>query len=204
MKEKFKNFSNWLKKKTKVFLTKAKEWLRKRLVKLKRKPNFIPLALLIVTCLVLNLNLTDYSDTVAQINEPGMGLTLFIITLCSFLTIITFATAFPNRKKPKIVSIILVCIMIFITINAQAVFYYFIHYATVLKEKPVEITADTAFILKAKSTTIVHIIFNAISFLSIVTIPIYGKLLQKINTKVDLEEEENYIDDIEFAKSELD
>ena len=49
-----------------------KEWLRKRMVTLKRKPNYIPLLMLVVSCLVFNLKLTSYSDTVAQVNEPGM------------------------------------------------------------------------------------------------------------------------------------
>jgi phosphoglycerol transferase MdoB-like AlkP superfamily enzyme len=116
--------------------------------------------------------------------------------------IIGFVTAFPNRQKPKIVSIILVCIMIIITIVGQAIFQYFIRYATELKSNPIKITSDQFYILSTKRNSIVHMIINAISLLLIFTIPVYGKLLKKINTKVDVEdviiEEINLVEDDEI------
>lgn len=165
-----------------------KEWLRKRMVTLKRKPYYFPLLMLVVSCLVFNLKLTSYSDTVAQVNEPGMGFCLFVTALCSYLSIIGFLTAFPNRKKPKIVSIILSSAMVVIQIGCQLIFHYFIRYGTELKENPIKITAAKAYILVAKTTCITHIIFLSITFLLIATMPLYGKLLKKINTTVHIEE----------------
>ncbi|MDD3999459.1 MAG: hypothetical protein PHX62_01010 [Bacilli bacterium] len=179
------------------FLPKFKEWLRKRLVILKHKPQQIPLLMLIISCLVFNLKLTSFSDTVAQINEPGMGICLFIIVLCSFLAIIGFLTAFPSRQKPKIISIILVCIMVIIQIAGQAIFHYFIRYGTEFKPNPIEITLAKQYISVAKNSSVTHMILNIISLFLIVTIPFYGKLLKRIDTSIKMEDLE--IEDLELV-----
>lgn len=197
-----KKISAWFRKKINIWKPIIKEWFRKKMVSLKRRPNIIPLLMIIISCFVLNLNLTAYSDTVAQINEPGMGLTLFVVTLCSFLMVIGFATSFPKRKNPKIISIILVCIMIIISIAGQALFYYFIIYGTELKANPIVITPAKRYITKAKITCIAHIVCNIISLLLIVTMPIYSKLLKRVNTQVEFDAEEVYIDKLELAEDE--
>jgi phosphoglycerol transferase MdoB-like AlkP superfamily enzyme len=192
-------------KKIKAFFQKqkpkSKEWFRKRLVTLKRRPFFIPLTMLIISCFVLNLSLTAYSDTVAQINEPGMGLTLFVIALCSYLTIVGFATAFPNRKKPKIASVVLVCLMLLISIGCQILFHYFIRYGTELKPNPIVITPSKAFILKAKKNSVAHAVCNFLSLLLIVTMPVYGKWLGKIDTSIKAVDE-IHIEKLELAEEE--
>jgi len=182
-------------------IPKIKEWFRKKLVTLKRRPFFIPLLMIIISCLVLNLSLTSYSNTVAQINLPGMGLTLFVLTLCSYLSVISFATAFPNRKKPKIASVVLVCLMILISIGCQLLLQYFIYYGTVLVENPVEITPEKMYILKAKNNSLTHIICNGVSLLLVVTMPLYSKLLKKINTRVKTDDE-IFIEGLELAEEE--
>jgi phosphoglycerol transferase MdoB-like AlkP superfamily enzyme len=174
-------------------IPKIKEWFRKKLVTLKRRPFFIPLLMIIISCLVLNLSLTSYSNTVAQINLPGMGLTLFVLTLCSYLSVISFATAFPNRKKPKIASVVLVCLMILISIGCQLLLQYFIYYGTVLVEN--------MYILKAKNNSLTHIICNGVSLLLVVTMPLYSKLLKKINTRVKTDDE-IFIEGLELAEEE--
>jgi glucan phosphoethanolaminetransferase (alkaline phosphatase superfamily) len=177
-----------------------KEWFRKKMVTLKRKPNHIPLTMLIISCLIFNLNLTSFSNTIAQINEPGMGLTFFIVVLCSYLSIISFILAFPNRKKPKIVSIVLVCFMLLLSIAGQLLFHYFIIYGTEIKPNPVVITEAKNYINVAKRIAIIHVISCSITFLLIITMPLYRKLLQKINTTVTIAEMD--IDDIEFIEED--
>jgi hypothetical protein len=175
-----------------------KEWFRKRMVTLKRKPHNIPLTMLVVSCLALNLKLTSYSDTIAQVNEPGMGVCLFVIVLCSYLSIISFMTAFPHRKKPKIMSIILVCLMLLISIGGQFIFDYFIRYGTELKTNPIKITPAKAYILVAKQTCGVHIILLSFTLFLIMTMPLYTRFLKKVNTAIEVEEVK--IDKIDLAE----
>jgi hypothetical protein len=179
-------------------MKKIKEWFRKQMVMLKRNPHYIPLAMLVVSCLALNLKLTSYSDTIAQINEPGMGFCLFVIVLCSYLSIISFMTAFPHRKNPKIMSIILVCLMIAISIGGQFVFDYFIRYGTELKPNPIKITPAKAYILVAKETCSTHIVLLSFTMFLIMTMPLYARFLKKLNTAIEVEEVR--IDKIDLAE----
>jgi len=178
-----------MKKWFKTLKPKIKEWFRKKLVTLKRRPFFIPLTMIIISCFVFNLNLTKYSDTVAMINEPWMGLTLFVITLCSYLSVIGFATAFPNRRKPKIAAVVLVCLLLLVSIGCQFLFQYFIKYGTELRPKPLPITPQRRFILKARANSVAHVVCNALSLVLIFTMPFYSKLLRKIDTKVKVDDE---------------
>ena len=73
--------------------------LRKRIVYLKRNTYIIPLIFILLSCLVFNLNLTCISDTTAIIYANGMGFTMFVISLFSYLSLITYMQAFPKRKK---------------------------------------------------------------------------------------------------------
>ena len=61
-----------------VFLPKIwaniKESARKFMVTLKRNPQFIPLAMLLISFVVLSFNLTKISNTTATMNKLGMGL----------------------------------------------------------------------------------------------------------------------------------
>lgn len=175
-----------------------KEWFRKQLVTIKRNPSIIPLVVMCITCLIFNLKLTAYSKTISLINEPGMGLCSFVITLCSFLSIVTYLGAYPRRQKPKIGSIIITCVMIAASIGAQFLFSYFITYGTVLKENPIQITEARSYVNVAASNSRLHIIFLAITLLLIVTLPLYKKLLAKINTSVELAE--NNLDKVEVDK----
>ena len=54
--------------------TRKPEFLRKKLVSLKRKPQVIALAVLAVAFVYYSLNLTKISNTTAKIQGPGMGL----------------------------------------------------------------------------------------------------------------------------------
>ena len=110
-----------------------KEWFRKQLVTLKRNPNYIPLVFMLITCLIFNLKLTSYSKTTSLINEPGMGLCIFIITLCSFLSLITYLGAYPRRQKVKVMSIIITLVMLVASIACEVIFYNFIIYGKKLK-----------------------------------------------------------------------
>ena len=54
-----------------------REFVRKRLVALKRKPQTIALIVLVIGFLYYSLNLTQISNTTAKIQGSGMGLAEF-------------------------------------------------------------------------------------------------------------------------------
>ena len=71
------------------------EMLRKFIVSLKRKPQNIAMAALVVSFLVYSLNLTSISNTTAKIQGGGMGFTGFCTMLFSILSFVCFLNAFP-------------------------------------------------------------------------------------------------------------
>ena len=89
-----------------------KEFCRKRLVALKRKPDLIPLIVMVIAFLYYSLNLTQVSNTTALINGPGMGLAEFATMLFSTLSLVCFLNAFPHRKKVNIPMLILMLLMV--------------------------------------------------------------------------------------------
>ena len=73
------------------------EFLRKRIVSLKRKPQSIALVVFAIAFLYYSLNLTHISDTTAKIQGANMGLCGFATMLFSILSMVCFLNAF--RKK---------------------------------------------------------------------------------------------------------
>ena len=65
--------------------TRKSEWLRKKIVYVKRNPSIIPLIFMVISCLLFNLNLEDYSRTTLALLMDTMGLTLFAISLFLYL-----------------------------------------------------------------------------------------------------------------------
>lgn len=172
-------------KKPLKFGAKVKEFFRKRLVSLKVNTHIIPLVFMVITMLVLNLNLTKFSNSTALINIPGMGFLTFVIVLCSYLSIITYLSAHPRHQKTKLFSIIITIVMLVASIVCDAIYHYYIRYGTVIKEGAVDPTKYTVI---ASNVCVVHIVLLSISIILIVTLPLYKKLLNKINTKVETDE----------------
>ena len=102
--------------KGKKFQAKIKEWFRKKVVALKRKPQMIALFLLAVTTIFFMLALYTISQAIdlsaANANVKATGICVFIVTLLSLLVLVSFLNSFPKRKKPNIFFIILVFVMI--------------------------------------------------------------------------------------------
>ena len=89
-----------------------KEFWRKRLVSLKRKPHMIPLVVMAIAFLYYSLNLTHISDTTARIQGQGMGLAGFATMLFSMLSLVCFLNAFPHRKKVNIPMLVLMLLIL--------------------------------------------------------------------------------------------
>lgn len=175
------------KKKTGVWAW-IKEKIRKLLVALKKNPQVIPLIALTVSFVIFSFNLTDISDTTAKIYGKNMGLCAFISMLLSILSYVCMFSAFPKRKKPNIAMVILLLVMYSIVIVADLSYSNSITKALTRPENPIVVTKSTFYILNAQYIMTVHIVTTIITMVTVVLEPVIAKLLKKIKTSIDVED----------------
>ncbi|MBR6185111.1 MAG: hypothetical protein IKQ41_02515 [Clostridia bacterium] len=165
-----------------------KEFLRKRLVGLKRKPHMIPLVMLAIAFLYYSLNLTQVSNTTARIQGPGMGLAGFATMLFSILSLVCFLNAFPHRKKVNIPMLVLMLLMTGVVLFCDIYYGGRITAAITRAENAIDPTGNNAFIANAARMLHVHIALLAIGLALVALLPVYSKLLRRINTNIQVEE----------------
>ena len=136
------------------------EMWRKFLVSLKRRPQMIPLVALTLTFVYYSFNLTNISNTTARIQSPNMGLAGFATMLFSMLSFLCCLNAFPYRKKPVVPMVVLL----------------------------VTITNQTIYIKHAYDCLGLHRIFLIVTAVLVATLPVYTKLLRKIKTSIEVED----------------
>lgn len=169
-------------------LAKTKESIRKFFVSLKRNPSMIPLVMLLVSFLLFSLNLTYMSDTTAKIQGKGMGLCQFCIMLFSLLSMVCMLNAFPRRKKPNIPMVVLMFVMFGLII------YCNIHYSNAVlaalyrAESPIKLDETTQYIAKAYNMLGTHMVLVIVTAALVALLPVYSKLLRKINTSVAVDD----------------
>ena len=172
-----------------------KEFVRKFFVSLKRAPQNISLVALAVAFLVYSLNLTSISNTTAVIQGPNMGQCEFIAMLFSILAFVVFLRAFPKRQKVKKVMIVLLFIFLVLLIVADSIYLNRIQAALDRPDSPIVIiqpsegnpNGQNVFVGVAKNIVYTHIIFVIICTVLVATLPIYSKLIKKINTSIEVE-----------------
>jgi len=164
------------------------EFLRKRIVALKRKPQTIALLAFALAFIYYSLNLTKVSDTTAYINLPGMGLAGFATMLFSILLMVCFINAFPHRKKVNVPMLVLMFILVGIIIYAGIFYQARITEALTREVNPITITEDKAYIARAMSMLTVHRILLVIGVALVALLPVYTKALRSINTSVEVAE----------------
>ena len=164
-----------------------KEFFRKKIVGLKRNPSIIPMLMLVISFLVFSLNLTLMSDTTAKIMGPGMGLSQFAVTLFSLLSLLCMMNSYPRRKKPNV--LMLTCLFAMLAVIVFCDGYYISRIVASINsvDNPIRID-DAPYILKAQSMLYVHIVCICLSALLAATLPLYSKLIRRINTSVAVEE----------------
>lgn len=165
---------------------KVKEWFRKKIVGLKRKPQNIALLFLLVSAVFFMLTLFPLSQALSTCNAAvkASGICQFIVTLLSLLALVSFLNAFPKRKKANIFFIVLVFVMIAGMIACDIVIYTeTLDYITngIVTEK------DIAAITPAHPLLIAHVVLLGVSAIVFALLPAYRILINKINTKVELE-----------------
>ncbi len=164
-----------------------KEWGRRKIVSLKRNPQRIALVAYLVTFLYYALNLTCISNTTAKIQSSGMGLCGFATMLFSILSLVSFLNAFPHRKKVNIPMLVLLFVM------SGIIFYADFHYRSLIYSAvnrtvdPIAVTEGTIYIKTAADVLSTHMILLGISVALVVLLPVYSKLLKKINTAVEID-----------------
>ena len=165
-----------------------KEFFRKKIVSLKRNPSIIPLLVLLVSFILYSFNLTVVSNTTAKIQGAGMGLAQFCIMLFSLLSMLCMLNAFPRRKKPNIPMIVLMFVMFGIII------YCNIHYSNAVlnalyrPESPIQLNDTTRYIANAYNMLGTHMILVIITAALVALLPVYSKLLKKINTSIAVDD----------------
>ena len=167
---------------------KMPEFCRKLIVSLKRRPSVIALLALVIAFLQYSLNLTHISDTTAKIQGPGMGLCGFATMLFSMLSLVCFLNAFPRRKKPVVPMVVLMFCMFAVIIFCDVRYMGPIGAALTRADNPIVIDAQTVYIAQAYNVLYDHIIIEAVGIALILLLPVYSKLLRKINTSVTVED----------------
>ena len=164
------------------------EFLRRFFVALKRRPSIIALVVLLIAFFQYSLNLTHISDTTAKIQGPGMGLCGFATMLFSMLSLICFLNAFPRRKKPVIAMVVLMLLMFGVIIFCDVYYSNLIMTALTRAENPIVLDASTIYIAQAYNVLQTHIVILGVGVALILLMPLYTKLLRKINTSVTVED----------------
>ena len=165
-----------------------KEFFRKQIVTLKRNPQNIPMAMLLISFVYYSLNLTNMSNTTAKIQGVGMGLCQFCIMLFSLLSMVCMLNAFPSRKKPVYPMVALMFVMFGIMIYADIHFCNGIMAALTREVSPIVLDVNTIYIANAYNMLRTFMILLAITAVLILTLPVYSKWIRKINTSVDVED----------------
>ena len=165
-----------------------KEVWRKFLVSLKRRPQMIPLAVLVVAFVFYSLNLMYISDTTARIQGPGMGLAGFATMLFSMLSFMCFLNAFPYRKKPNMPMVVLMFVMLGIVIFSDLYYRNAILTAVNRADNPIVVTAETMYIALAEWYLQIHVAILVAAIVLTLLLPVYSKWLRKIKTSVDVED----------------
>ncbi len=171
------------------FGAKVKEWLRKKTVALKRKPQTIALLFLAVTTIYFMLILFKLSQAIsyAESNQyvKATGICIFVVTLLSLLVLVSFLNAFPKRKKPNIFFIVLVFVMLAGMLACDIVSY--LQMSNCLRNLTSNTSSLYVAVDKALPYVIGHVVLLGISAVVFALLPVYAKLINKINTKIEVE-----------------
>lgn len=181
------------------FLGSIKEWFRKSIVNLKRRSMNIAFFVLIVSSLVYLFLLGKISQAGLEYSKPGVPISIFINTLFSILVLLLFMYSFPKReKKPKIVMLVLTFAFMAVMFALDILLYVkwtdaWAEHCELFATSPTG-AADKAirekYIYNAMNGVLAHAVLVAVAAVLTATYPLYGKLINKINTRKNIESTE--------------
>ena len=163
-----------------------KEFFRKKMVGLKRKPQMIALTVLAAAFIYYSLNLTQISNTTAKVQGQGMGLAGFVTMLFSILSLVCFMNAFPHRKKVNIPMLVLMFLMVGVIIYCDIYYSGRITNAITRADNPIDPTGVNSYISTAANMLKVHMIILIVSAALTALLPVYAPLLRKVNTSIEV------------------
>lgn len=179
----------------------VKERGRKFIVKLKRRPMNIGLFVLLISTIVILCSLGNLSQLGlgSQYQKEYQGLCVFIDILFGILVLVLYLNAFPKRSKhPKWVMYALTIVFMVILIGLDLYLYIMWGKNRTADLIRVPEAVDNNywnvdpginnFFFKATNAVLAHAILVMLSLVLMVLSPVIGKLLNKINTKVALED----------------
>ena len=161
-----------------------RESRRKFFVALKRKPQNIPLVMITCCFIWYSFNLSLISFTTTRIHSDT-GLMGFIIMLVSILAIVSCMRAFPYRKKPVTLMQVLVYVLLAVILICD------IFYLRTITAKLGEALIEESAVPKVrltKSVLTAHAVMTGIAAALVATLPVYSKLIRKIRTSIEIEE----------------
>ena len=162
------------------------EYIRKRLVALKRKPQIIPMLVLVFAFVYYSFSLSSIANTTALINGPHMGLSEFCTMLFSALGLVCFLNTFPHRKKVNVPMLVLTFLMLAVLIFCDYYYGNRIVIALTREDSPIVPTGKNAFVAVAQNVIRVHMIVLIIGAALLALLPVYSKLLRRIDTSIDV------------------
>lgn len=165
---------------------KIKNSVRKFVVGLKRSPKNIPMVVLAISFIYYTFNLSYMSDTTALVYGPHMGLCQFAMLLLGVLSFVCMLNAFPKRKKANVPMVILLFVMFGIEIFSAVHYRNCIYAATHRENSPIDVVKNV-FVANADNMLAGYIVLVAITAALVALMPLYTKLLKKINTSVEIE-----------------
>lgn len=157
-----------------------KEFLRKQIVGLKRRPQNICTLLLVICCMIYTFNLTAHSNASMYVSSNVVALYVFGITLLSMLAIFTHINIYAPRQKLKLLMQILLYIIILAQIAMNGLYYM----EMIAQMNSADSIRRNADVIKSVNCSFIHIVALAITLFALITKPIYAKLLNKIDTTV--------------------
>lgn len=168
------------------FSAKLKEWNRKNIVNLKKKPQNIGMLFIIISTLIYLLSLGTISQAIYEFStSSNTGISMFIVTLLSIIVVVAYMNSFPKRKKPNIFFIVLVFVMLAVMVVFDV--YYYSTMSNAISGQTAAWAASRPYCQRSCTLTIVHIVFVCLSAVALATLPLYKKLIMKINTRKELD-----------------
>ena len=164
-----------------------KEFFRKFIVSLKKRTNKIPQFVMILTFVIYSVSLSTISNTTVNINKTPMGLCSFVTMLLSVLAFVSSLRAFVPREKTKIFMVIVMYLMEVVIAGADVWYFVCIKQALATYEYRPEVLL---VINRAQVVIIIHCILIGVTILLFALVPVLRKLLMKIDTSIDLGENE--------------
>lgn len=199
---------------------KSKEFFRKQAVTLKRKPQRIAFIFLVIVTIYNLLTLSEFSNAIITHAQgiDWIGLMVFVNTLFSILILVMYLNTFPKLKKHNskvvvtmteggvklninILMAVGVVLMAVAMIACEAV-YYNIMNANCIEKFGNGITPELKPAAKLMMGTlplsIAHIVLLGVFLLLFFTLPLYRKLIMKINTSVKVDSAASNIKEIDL------